>query len=180
MINEINKKIEEIYVNGKKEIFSSGCKNEIAFIGDLISNIEKSCIKVDVNTDQTEPVVEIQIMVNNYSINEINIEYSSILKINKLVNYYYLQHEFSFENPDPEGIDPYLDNFRDEAYSKIQFNLDEKITEYMKLKGYSRLSYMDMEEIFPGIKKIPERSEINKMTVNNALFMDLWNLCSSD
>lgn len=34
-----------------------------------------------------------------------------------------------------------------------------------------------MEEVFPGIRQFEDRDEINKMTVNNALFMDIWDLC---
>ena len=35
-----------------------------------------------------------------------------------------------------------------------------------------------MDEIYPGIKKFKDREETNQMTVNNALFMDMWNLCN--
>lgn len=90
-----------------------------------------------------------------------------------------MQHEFSFQNPDPDGMDSYLDSFRDEAYSKKQFNLDELITNYLKDKGYIRLSYNDMEEVCFGIEKFKNKKD-GQMTVNNALFMDLWDICNTD
>lgn len=109
-----------------------------------------------------------------------SIEYVSLLQINKIVKYFYLQDEFSIDSPDPDGMDSYLAGFRNEPYSKKQFDVDEMICNYLKEKGYSRLYINDMDEVYPGIKKFKGREETNQMTVGNALFMDMWELCNSD
>lgn len=180
MLYDIKSAIDEIYIKNNKEIYICGCKKSIDFINELVDIIEKNCLNVNVYTNFNEPAVEIRIIVNKVSVKDIIIEYSTILNLNKIVNYYYIQHEFSLENPDPDGMDSYLDGFREEAYSKKQFNLGETIINYIEAKGYSRLNYKDMEEICPEIKKFKDGEENSKMTVNNALFMDLWNICNSD
>lgn len=180
MINDIKNVIDEIYIHNNKEIYISSCKKDIDFIDELINMIEKESMEVNVDTDFNEPAVEIRITVNKVSINGIMIEYGTILNVNKIVNYYYLQHEFSLENPDPDGMDSYLDSFREEAYNKKQFKLDEMIINYLGAKGYNRLSYADMEEVCPEIKKYQDEEDSSLMTVNNALFMDFWDICNSN
>lgn len=130
--------------------------------------------------DSNEPSLEIRIIVNKCTFSEGEVEYFSLLQINKIVKYFYLQDEFFIANPDPDGMDLYFDGFRNEPYSKKQFDVDETICNYLKEKGYSRLFINDMDEIYPGIKKFKDREETNQMTVNNALFMDMWNLCNDD
>ena len=103
-----------------------------------------------------------------------------MLQINKVIKYFYLQDEFSIDSPDPDGMDSYLTGFRNEPYSKKQFDIDEMICNYLTEKGYSRLYINDMDEVYPGIKKFKDREEINQMTVGNALFMDMWELCNND
>lgn len=75
-------------------------------------------------------------------------------------------------------MDAYLDSFKEEAYSKKQFNTSEIICNYLNQKGYVRLSYNDMEEVCLGINKFKDNDN-GQMTVKNALFMDLWNICSN-
>ncbi len=35
-------------------------------------------------------------------------------------------------------------------------------------------------EVYPGIKSLKTEKKTNQMTVGNALFMDMWELCNSD
>lgn len=80
--------------------------------------------------DLNEPSSEIRIVVNRCSFSEGEIEYVSLLQINKIVKYFYLQDEFSIDSPDPDGMDSYLAGFRNEPYSKKQFDIDEMICNY--------------------------------------------------
>lgn len=177
MLYEIRKTIDKIYRNNNTDIFISGCKKNIIFINELVDIIRNKCLTVNVYTNENEPAVEIRFIVNKALTKDIEIEYITVLTINKIVNYYYIQHEFTLENPDPDGMDSYLDSFREEAYSKKQYNISEIICNYLSKKGYERLSYNDMEEVCIGIKKYKDNDN-GQMTVNNALFMDLWNICS--
>lgn len=178
MLYDIKKCIEEIYVNNNRELFISKCKRKIGFLNEFLEVVRSKVLSANVYTNCNEPVVEIHFYVNNYLSNVEEIKYNSILIVNKIVDYFYLEHEFSLNNPDPDGMDSYFDGFRDEAYSKKQFDLDRIIVSYLKDKGYNRLGYADMEEVFQCIKKNGDKDETNQMTVNNALFMDIWDLCN--
>lgn len=180
MLNDIKKYIEEIYLNENRELFISKCKREMDFLNDFLEIVRTKVQNVNVYTNYDEPVIEVHFYVNNFLFNGGEVKYNSILIINKIVDYFYLQHEFSIDNLDPDGMDTSFDGFRDEAYNKKQFDLDKTIVKYLKDKGYDRLDYADMEEVFPGIKKFKDRDDINQMTVNNALFMDIWDLCNSN
>ena len=177
MRDDIKKIIESIYLNGNIELFLAGCKSKLLFMNDLFNLLKNHCTDYYIYPDENEPIVEIQITINVFSMENIKIKYNSILKICKIINVYYIQHEFSIDNPDPNGMDSCFDGFRNEAYNKKQFEIDEKISAFLDSKGYTRLDNVDMEEIFPGISQFPDSCDKNKMTVDNALFMDLWNLC---
>ena len=180
MQNDIKKAIEDIYINGDTELFISKFRYTVDFLDELLEKIKNKSENVEKLFDSNEPSLEIKIIVNKCTFSEGEVEYVSLLQINKIVKYFYLQDEFSIANPDPDGMDLYFDGFRNEPYSKKQFDVDETICNYLKEKGYSRLYINDMDEIYPGIKKFKDREETNQMTVNNALFMDMWNLCNDD
>lgn len=180
MQNDIKKAIEDIYINENTELFISKCRDTVDFLDELLKKIKTKSENVEKFFDSNEPSSEIRIVVNRCSFSEGEIEYVSLLQINKIVKYFYLQDEFSIDSPDPDGMDSYLAGFRNEPYSKKQFDVDETICNYLKEKGYSRLYINDMDEVYPGIKKFIGREETNQMTVGNALFMDMWELCNSD
>lgn len=174
MRDDIKNIIEEIYCKNNTQLFIQGCHNKIEFLEELLEFIRSQSLNVKVYPSQNEPTIEMRITVNSTSVNGFTIKYESILLVNKFINYFYLQHEFSMDNPDTDGIDPCIDGFRDEAYSKKQFVFDENIVSFMIDKGYHRLSYNEMEETFPGVKKNPSYDLPDEITVNNALFMDMW------
>jgi hypothetical protein len=176
MRNDISKIIKEIYCNNNKNLFLEGCNKKIDFLSEFIELLRKYSSDITFYDDVTEPALEIRISVNTTITNEIEIQYDSLLYINKIVDYFFLQHEFSIDNPDINGIEPSLDGFSEEPYNRMQFDLNNLIEDYLSKKKYKRLSRFEMNEIFPGIRKFPDREELYQMNVNNALFMDLWDL----
>ena len=179
MRSEIKSIINQVYCKNDNDLFIRGCNNRLGFIDDLITKIKMSADNVELYDSENEPTEEIHIAVNVADAKGITIRYDSILYINKIVKYYYLQHEFSMDNPDSNAIDPCLDGFRDEAYSKKQFIMDEMIVDYLSGKGYTRLSYNEMEEVFHEPISISDTETDKYITVNNALFMDYFGLCES-
>ncbi len=180
MRDDIKKVIESIYINGNTNFFVRKCSEKISFIDELLEILKDKVLSFEKFYDLNEPSTEIRIVVNESYFSEGKIEYVTLLNINKIIKYFYLQDEFSITNPDSKGMDSNLDGYRNEPYSKTQFKVDELICDYLVEKGYSRLYINDMEEIYPGIKKFKDRQEINQMTVNNALFKDMWELCDME
>ncbi len=176
MRNDIAEIIKEIYCNKNKNLFLDGCNKKLDFLPEFIESLREYSTDITFYDEANEPALEIRISFNNPITNGIEIQYDSLLYINKIVDYFFLQHEFSIDNPDVNGIEPSLDGFSEEPYNKMQFDLNNMIEDYLNQKKYKRLSLFEMNEIFPGIKKFPDREELYQMNVNNALFMDLWNL----
>lgn len=177
MNQSVKKIIEKIYINHDFEFFVSSCRAKLVFFDDLIEKIKPLCKDIEDYSDALDPAVELRIIVNESNSKGISIEYTTILKLSKIAKFYYLQHEFSLENPDDDKMDSYLDSFRDEPYNKKQFLLEKKINDFMEDIGYTRLSYYETEEVCPDIQKFRNDSE-SQMTVGNAIFMDFWELCS--
>ena len=175
MKSELKKIIYDIYVDHNYDYYKMKCMEANNFENELLIEIETLCEKIEKNSFDSDPAFEFIISVNSFCKNEFNIMYSTILTISKIAKYYYLQHEFSFENPDTDKMDTYLDSFRDEPYNKKQFLLEEKIKEILEKYGYIRLSYAESEEVCNGIQKFKDDSE-SQMTVGNAIFMDFWEL----
>lgn len=174
MQDNIRKIIRDIYFNNRKDLFLQGCNNRIVFLNDLLRRIKPFIDTYDVYSSDNEPAEEVRISVSSNVYYDVCLKYDSLLYINKIAKYYFIQHEFSIDNPDNERIDPCLDGYRGEAYCKKQFVLDEKIEEFMFGQGYERLSINETEEIFPDTI-IPKDSTVPEFfSVYNALFMDYY------
>lgn len=174
MKDKIRKIISDIYFENNTELFVQGCRNKIVFLDDLLNKINDLIDTYDVYSFDNEPAEKVELSVNSKMYYEVCIKYESLLFINKIVKCYYIQHEFSIDNPDDEGIDPCLDGFRGEAYCKKQFVLDEAIEKYMSEQGYERLSCIEIDEIFPEMIKPKVSDSPEFFSVNNALFMDYY------
>ena len=70
----------------------------------------------------------------------------------------------------------YADIYPDKQFDNFVINIHFRYEITENCKKYIN----DMDEVYPGIKKFKDREETNQMTVGNALFMDMWELCNSD
>lgn len=173
----IKETVEKVYVQHDFEFFVSSCNKKVEFIDEFLKEMRIRCEEVEVYSSISEPAFEIRLTINTSKPKGIKIVYTSIIIVSKLVNCFYLQHEFEMENPDSDRMDYYLDSFRDEPYNKQQSRIEQTIIDFLKKEGYFRLSYSETEEICPNIRKFKEEPD-SQMTVGNALFMDFWELCS--
>lgn len=180
MEQRIMKLIEKTYFEKNYDDFKNGCKVELEFISDLCETMRKAVSDIAVSSFNDFPCTEMNINVGEFSDGGFSVKYTSVLSISKVCPAFNLRHEFSVDNIDPNKIDPVLDGFSDEAYNKKQFELDEIVSEYLQNKGYSRLSYAQMSEVIPNISMPKNNLFGNQMTVEYAIFNDLWNICESD
>lgn len=176
MRDEVRKIIEKVCNDGNKEWFVRCCNSKISFLDELIEKISQLVDSVEIYPSLNEPKEEIHISVNTKTIEIITIQYESILTICKIGKFFYLQHEFSLNNPDEDRIDPDFDGFRDEAYNKKQFIMDDIIVRYLNEKGYTRLSYLETQEEYREPVFLKEYGKEEYLTVNNLLFMDFLGL----
>ena len=139
MHKEIETVITEIYGNRNKNFFVSCCYRELGFIMDLVEDVKEKCQNVIISNSDGGPSVDIIFQLKDFVENNFEVKYSSSLKISKLCKFYNMQHEFSVDNKDIDGLFPELDGFGDEAYTKQQFALEEVVCNYLKEKKYERL-----------------------------------------
>lgn len=67
--------------------------------------------------------------------------------------------------------------FIDGCNKSLDF-VDENVVSFMRQKGYTRLKYFELEEVIPTVK-IPADSIFGtQMTVETAIFKDVWELYS--
>lgn len=176
MHRKIKNAITEIYCNRNKKFFVSCCYRKLGFITDLVEDVKDKCQNVIISNSTGEPSVEIIFQLKDFIENNFEVKYSSSLKISKLCEFYNLQHEFSIDNKDMDGLFPELDGFGDEAYTKQQFALEDVICNYLHKKKYERLFLTDMSEVISDISMPPDSFFGKQMTVETALFRDVWNI----
>lgn len=177
MLEEIKRVVETTYILKNYEHFISRCHGKIEFIGELLNAVQGKFDKADVWELPDDPCVEIHFDVSEFNKNDFNVVYKSVLSISKVVDVFYLQHEFEANNPDPDGMTPVLDGFGGEPYCKTQYALEELICGFLAARGFKPLTYSDMEEVIPGVE-MPENALFgSQMTVEYAVFKDMWGLC---
>ena len=180
MHKEIETVITEIYGNRNKDFYVSCCYREMGFITGFLEDIKEMCQNVIISNLDGEPSVEIIFHLKDFVESNFEVKYSSILKISKLCRFYNMQHEFSVDNKDIDGLFPELDGLGDEAYTKQQFALEEVVCNYLQEKKYERLFYSDMSEVVPDIPMPPDSFFGKQMTVETALFRDVWNIAGDE
>jgi len=176
MINELKHIIEKIYINGEKDIFIDGCNKKLGFIEEIVMQYENSIPKIQLSDDDNLPSKEMYFKFEDFCKGEFKVSYSSVLSISKVCKVFYLQHEFSIDNVDDNRMDLTLDSFGDQPYTKQQFVFDEDIVSFMLKQGYYRLTCSELEKVIPSIE-MPKDSIFGiQMTVENAIFRDVWEI----
>lgn len=177
MIDEVKKIIETTYIQKNFEPFISRCHRKIEFTDELLRCAKTTFSNAVVSELPDDPGVEIYFDVCGFSKNDFKVRYKSVLSISKAADVYCIRHEFEADDPDPDGMTPVLDGFGGEPYCKTQYALEEAIRGFMAARGFKRLTYADMEEVVPGVE-MPENTLFgSQMTVENAVFKDMWGLC---
>lgn len=105
-------------------------------------------------------------------------EFHIDVKISRIAKFYILRYGFSIKNPAPDKIEPVLDGFSAEPYTLEQAILAERIIRPLDSSGYLQLTDAQETEVIPEIK-MPENNFFGtQMTVETALFHDVWGIFS--
>lgn len=177
-MNELAKAcIERIYVKKDYQYFKERSKQIPAYLKEIEELTYSMCKEVNTYSLKNEPSIEMWFEFEKYIDNQFNVEYKTLLKISKVANLFVFQHEFGVENKDPNRMTPVLDGFGEEPYTVFQSKLEKKIADFLEKKKLQKLQLSEMGEVIEGIK-IPEPSIFgSQMTLENALFRDLHEIC---
>lgn len=177
MHSELKKIIERVYVERNFKFFIEQSKKKIEFIDELISLVSCYCETADYNVDGVEPSLEIYFSYKDLKKDDMVVAYHTLLRISKIASIFIFQHEFSIDNPDKDRMSPVLDGFDSQAYTKTQNILEDVITKFLLQKNYFKVSNQEMEEVICNVK-MPDNNLFGcQMTVDNALFRDIWDIC---
>ena len=177
MIDLAQKCIEKVYFKKNYEYFKEKSGEKVEYLERLSELIKSMCDDVIVYDAEDDPAIEIWIKYKKYRKNDFIVDYKTVLKISKVADLFVFQHEFSIDNKDPNRIAPVLDGFGGEAYTFSQYELEDIITNFLIDKKLKKLEMSELDEVIPNLE-MPEETIFGKnMTLENALFRDLYEIC---
>ncbi len=181
MLAIVSKAINQFYIKHDHASFKACCEKQLKLFDELRSYIEFHKLRLIEGGDNNFVSRDWYIYFENYKKGEFEASYNTILKISKVAPLFYVLHKFSIENKDEDRMDPVLRGFDGQPYTKKQYALNDKISSVLTQKGYTELSYADMEETVEGFK-MPEGVTIfgHNVTVELLLFEDLYSICGDE
>lgn len=171
--------VENLYKPKDVNGILARCRKTIELSKEVVSKIKDYQIKlIPHNLGDVWPSSTWTFDLPDYVNGEFKVSYSSLLMVSKLAPLYYLQHEFEVDNKDDQKMNPILNGFDVQPYTRAQANLEEIIKESFKKEGYECLSYREMNEVLPEFE-FSEGVTIfgTQVTVEYALFHDLLEIC---
>lgn len=178
----MNKKVKEfinrVYIEKNYKFFKNMCYSMPSYLELLENNISKYCKEYEIYKVKGQPEITFYINYNNYNYDKFNIEYLTIVNISKICNVYYIQHEFSIDNINPNKIMNTLNNFSDKPYSLEQFKMEKQVMKILSNLNLERIYLNDLDEIVNLF--MPEESKDflgKQLTVQQLLFNDVYNIC---
>lgn len=176
----MNKRVQEcvkrIYIEKDYEYFKSRCREIPSYLDELERQIRIHSRAITVVNEIDSPAIELWIQFDGYRLNDLSIEYRTVLRISKVSDLFVFQHEFCVENKDPQRLDPELDGFRGWPYHFSQYHLEENATTFLERFGLQKILLNELDEVIVGLEMPAKTIFGSQMTVENALFRDLYEI----
>lgn len=181
MKEKVREVIMKVYLEKEYDFYKKRCGEELRMSDKFCEFLKTSFHYMEMSAQIPNPAREWYVHFESVKKGEFSIKYNTVIKISKIVQVFNVQHEFEVENRDVNRIEPFLDGYSGEAYCKNQFKLHEKVRECLFADGFEELTYAEMHEVIGGLD-MPNGITIfgNQMTVDAAIFKDVFDLCSID
>lgn len=182
MLDIVVNAIDQYYKKKNHTLFKACCAKSLSLFQELRNYIELHKLTLIEGPDKkTTPARSWYIKYKDYKQGEFEVSYKTILKISKLVPVFYVHHEFDVKSKDNNCIEQNLGGFSDQAYTKQQLSLHDKIKEILVKNGYKELSYTAISEAIQEFK-MPETHFWPDVyvTVDDLLFRDIYTICSEE
>lgn len=147
MDNKLNDILKKIYIDEDYGYFKDRCKNKIELSKELYKRIEVYINDIVEENIDNAPSQKWYFKYANYENGIFKVSYKTFLQISKIAPVFYIHHEFEIENFDENKMDPVLDGFGQQPYTKGQSNVYEIIKEILSSEGYMELSISEINEI---------------------------------
>lgn len=181
MLNFVDDIITRIYRKKDYKFFADKCKEELWLPEELNNYIKEQGHKLIGIFDNQSPSRMWYCCFNDFIQGEFKASYRTMVQVSKIVPLFYVQHEFEVENKDYNKINPVLDGFDSQPYTKEQALLYDEIASLFNKYGYKELSFDEMSEVVRDIN-MPEDVSIfgPQVTVEHLLFNDILDLSSDE
>ncbi|MGL5255867.1 MAG: hypothetical protein ACRC76_02425 [Proteocatella sp.] len=179
MKEKVAEAISKVYFKKEYDFFKILCNEKLYMLDKFCEVLKKSIRYIEVDPHTKNPAREWYVYFKIVKEGDFSIKYNTVIKVSKIVPVFYIQHEFEVENRDKNRIGPFLEGYSGEAYCRSQFELHENVRKFLNTKGFEELSYAEMKEVICGLN-MPKGTTIfgKQMTVETALFRDVFDLCS--
>lgn len=170
--------ITRIYKNKDYDYFIEKCRITPEFYGDIPRIAKQFCKHAEFYNHGNNPLVEFYFYYKEFTEGNFSVNYKTVLQISKVADLFYIQHEFEINNIDPERIEPVLDNYDSRAYTRLQYELEELISDYLIKQGLQKIFLNEIQEVITDLE-MPFGINLfgSQMTVENALFRDIYGIC---
>lgn len=171
--------IHDIYLGHNYQLFRSKCMNTPYYITELLNTSKSLCEDVTISHFVDWPSIELFCKFSFYKKDLFSVDYTTIIKISKISDIFAFQHEFSVENYDPNRMEPVLDGYSGTAYTMEQNSFEISLSKLLNNYGLEKITLSEMEEVVCDVP-MPETKIFGpQMTVEYALFKDLYNICQT-
>lgn len=163
--------IKRVYIDKDYEYYKKKCKEKLS-LNKFFENLElvEKTIEINVENDQS---IQWHFILRKYN----NVDYKTILYVSKIVPIFYIQHEFSVENNDPNKIEPALDGFGGQPYNKQQAILEDHIKKTMNNLKYTEIGYYEFNNYILSDKNgTLEILDGENYTADSLLFNDMLDI----
>ncbi len=157
MLEIVAKAIDQFYIKKDYSTFKADCKKQLKLFDELKHYIESHKLVLIEMCDTNSPSRDWHIKFEDYKQGEFEVSYTTLLRICKVAQLFYIHHEFSVRNKSKNRLDPVLDGFGGQPYIIPQMELYDEITSILNKKGYQELSNRDLDETVEGFK-MPENT----------------------
>lgn len=180
MLNVVEGSINRIYRKKDYKFFVTKCNEELELPKELDNYIKEQGYKLIGIFDNQSPSRRWYCYFSDFVKGEFKVSYKTMFEISKIAPLFHIQHEFEVENKDNDKINPVLDGFDSQPYTKEQAELNDEIISVLSKYGYKELSFSEMNEVVVDIKMPEDVSAFGpQVTVEHLLFNDVLDLSSN-
>lgn len=171
MDNKLYNIIKRVYIDKDINFFKDKCKCKLDYIYEMI-NLVKPFYKSYSISEEDVASYKIVFFYKMYTDKGLSINFKTILRLSKITNIYFLNHEFELKNPFEGSLKPSFYG-TGLAYIREQYDLEEKLVDFLDEKGYREIiTYHELNEVVNNRELI-----MSRLTLEKALFKDTWKLC---
>jgi len=177
----VQKVINKVYIEQDYDYFRLKCKQGIQLTEEFYNLLATLPRYIEMGPSDVSPSKEWYVYFDKVAKEKFILKYNTVIKISKIAQVYYVQHEFEVENQDENRMGPVLDGYSGEAYCRQQFDFHERIRQCMISNGFIELSYAEMNEVIFALSMPKGRTIFgSQMTVETALFRDVFEICPDE